>query len=71
MNIIDNRNLKMKRFAEIEIGECFIDDDEDVSIKIMDYNTKATSAVCLKDGQQWHPNETNIYEIVTATLGIE
>lgn len=71
MNVIDNRILKMKRFAEIEIGECFIDDDNDVSIKIMDYNTKATSAACLKNGQQWHPEATNVYEIITATLGIE
>ena len=70
MNIIDKRN-RMKKFGEMAVGECFIDDDGDINIKIVDYNISETSAVCLKDGQQWHPDADGIHEIVTATLEIK
>lgn len=70
MNIIDKRNL-MKKFVEMEVGECFIDDDGDINIKIISYNPNKTSAACLKDGQQWYPDENDSYEIVAATLEIK
>ena len=70
MNIVDKRN-RMKKFGEMAIGECFIDEDGDVNIKIVDYDVNRTSAVCLKDGQLWRPDTDGIHEIVTATLEIK
>ena len=71
MKIIDSRKRPItKEFAAMEVGQCFIDDDGDIDIKVVNYDTNETSAVCLKDGQQWLPLFTGAYEIVTATLEI-
>ena len=71
MKVIDSRKRpNMKQFAAIKVGECFIDDDGDIGIKVANYDTNETSAVCLKDGQQWFPLLTDVYEIITATLEI-
>lgn len=70
MEIIDKRN-RMKKFREMAIGECFVDDDGDINLKSVNYDTNETSAVCLKDGRQWRPDSNSVYEIVTATLEIK
>jgi len=69
MKIIDSRKRpNMKKFGEMKIGECFVDDDGDIGIKVANYNTNEISAICLKDGQQWFPLTDEICEIVTTTL---
>lgn len=69
MRIIDDRKFANKKeFEDIKVGECFIDTDDDISIKIVNYDTNETSAVCLKDGQQWFPHASDAFQIVAASL---
>ncbi len=72
MKIIDNRKKpNVKEFRGIKNGECFIDGDGDINIKIVNLDINETSAVCLRDGQQWFPHAYDTYEMVTTTLTLE
>ena len=56
MRIEDMRNkVKEVTFEDIKIGECFVDDDDDLSMKVegnSDYN-----AVLLSTGLLWNCND--------------
>ena len=72
MKIIDNRKTpSVKKFENILVGECFIDDDGDITIKVFNKNILEISAVCLKSGEQWFPFKTREYQIVSASVVIE
>lgn len=72
MKIADTRKEPfMKRFEDIRIGECFIDDDGDVTIKVLNGDVHETSAVCLKNGDLWFPCDSHEFVTVSASVVIE
>ena len=72
MKIVDTRKKhSVKKFRDIVIGQCFLDDDGNVTIKAIDTGSLETYAVCLKDGEQWFPDDSHEFEIVSATVVIE
>ena len=72
MEIIDNRKEPcMKKFRDIPIGECFIDDDGDITIKATDADIEDVFAICLRTGKQWFPCDGHEFEVVSASVVIE
>lgn len=73
MIIVDTRKEpSMKKFENIRAGECFIDDDGDITIKIVNEGAHCeTSAVCLRNGEQWFPLDSHEFEVVSASVVIE
>lgn len=72
MKITDNRKKPLvKKFEDILVGECFIDDDGDVTIKVLDSVANNTFAVCLRTGDIWFPCDDHELDIVSAMVVIE
>ena len=72
MNIVDTRKEPcMKKFRDIPIGECFIDDDGDITIKAIDADAEGVFAICLRNGEQWFPDDGHEFEVVSASVVIE
>ena len=72
MNIVDSRKTPfVKKFEDILVGECFIDDDGDITIKVLDTDRHDTFAVCLRRGDLWFPDDSHEIEIVSAKVVIE
>ena len=70
MRIVDERSLKLTAFSNMEIGTVFIDEDDDLLMKIKEDNNKA-KAVNLATGRVF--DLFNDYEgvVVEATLTIK
>lgn len=72
MKVVDNMKKRpMAKFEDIPIGQCFIDDYGNVSIKVIGEAWRLEiSAVCLKDGKQWFPLDNHEFETVSASVVI-
>lgn len=70
MNIIDKRTPDIVPFKEILIGECFLDHDDELNIKlnVSSYDNRG-NAVVLNDGQIWRCEEnTEVRRVKTSVI---
>lgn len=58
MKIVDNRkNNKAEYFSNLRAGDVFIDEDEDINIKVENDDTREYYAVILENGLVWFPSD--------------
>lgn len=76
MKIVNKRNPMKVSFKDIEIGECFIDFDEDLNIKLdmSYYETDAEclpNAVVLDSGQPYRFDDDDMVTKVKASVTLD
>lgn len=69
MEIRTTYNNRVYHFEDIKQGECFIDDDGDLMMKVEEY--ASGNAVGIVDGCIYSYDDTNIVTPVKATLEYE
>lgn len=72
MKIVDNRkDFKSERFSQLQAGDVFLDSDEDISIKVIDSDTKDYCAVVLRNGLLWFPSDDSCVIRLNTRLTVE
>lgn len=70
MRIVDERSLKLTAFSNMKLGTVFIDEDDDLLMKIKEGNNKA-KAVNLATGKVFVPSDDYEGVVVEAILTIK
>jgi pyruvate kinase len=57
-------------FIELKPGDCFLNDDGDISMKIVNEETNEVGAVVLEDGKMWFPHLFEGYQTIDPVLEV-